>query len=67
MRSLGAVCGFIFCVCFLMYYLCERNHKPITAHYYIADDVSSVSRLSLLDLGTNQTYEHALETELTPM
>ena len=50
-----------------MYYLCERYPKPITAHYYIADDVSSVSRLSLLDLGTNQTYEHALETELTPM
>ena len=58
---------FYFLCLFFMYYLCERYHKPITVHYYIADDVSSVSRLSLLDLGTNQTYEHALETELTPM
>ena len=40
---------FIFCV-FLMYYLCEKYYKPITVQYYIADCVSWVPRLTLLDL-----------------
>ena len=48
-----------------MYYLCEKYYKPITVQYYIADCVSWVPRLTLLDLdeqiGLN---EHALEREL---
>ena len=43
-----------------MYYLCEKYDKPITAQYYIADCVSWVPRLTLLDLGTNWTCEHTL-------
>ena len=33
-----------------MYYLCEMYYKPITVQYYIADRVSWVPRLTLLDL-----------------
>ena len=33
-----------------MYYLCEKYYKPITVQYYIADCVSWVPRLTLLDL-----------------
>ena len=40
---------------FVMYYLCEKYHKPITVQYYIADRVCWVSRLTLLDLRTNWT------------
>ena len=59
---------FIFCVClFFMYYLCEKYYKPITVQYCIADCVSWVPRLTLLDLRTNWTYEHALGTELVRM
>ena len=36
-----------------MYYLCENYYKPITVQYYIADCVSWVPRLTLLDLQTN--------------
>ena len=31
---------FIFCVHFLVYYLCEKYYKPITVKYYIGDCVS---------------------------
>ena len=58
---------FIFCVCFLMYYLCEKYYKPITVQYYIADCVSWVCRLTLLDLRTNWTYKCALGMELVRM
>ena len=59
---------FIFCVCLLfMYYLCEKYYKPITVQYYIADCVSWVPRLTLLDLGTNRTYRCTLGTELICM
>ena len=47
-----------------MYYLCEKYYKPITVQYYIADCVSWVPRLTLLDLRKNWTYECALRTEL---
>ena len=57
---------FIFCL-FCMYYLCEKYYKPITVQYYIADCVSWVPRLTLLDLRTNWTYERALGTELVGM
>ena len=50
-----------------MYYLCEKYYKPITVEYYIADCVSWVPRLILLDLRTNWTYEHALGMELVRM
>ena len=59
---------FIFCIClFFMYFLCEKYYKPITVQYYIADCVSWVPRLTLLDLQTNWTYEHALKMELVHM
>ena len=32
-----------------MYYLCEKYYKPITVEYYVADCVSWVLRLTLLD------------------
>ena len=35
-----------------MYYLCEMYYKPTTVQYYIADCVSWVPRLTLLDLRT---------------
>ena len=54
---------FIFCV-FLMYYLCEKYYKPIIVQYYIANCVSWVPRLTLLDLQTNWTYERTLRMEL---
>ena len=47
-----------------MYYLCEKNYKLITIQYYIANCVSWIPRLNLLDLGINCTYEHALRMEL---
>ena len=45
---------FIFCL-FFMHYLCEKYYKPITVQYYMADCVSWVPRLTLLDLRTNWT------------
>ena len=33
-----------------MYYLCEKYYKPITVQNYVADYVSWVPRLTLLDL-----------------
>ena len=50
-----------------MYYLCEKYYTPMTILYYIADCVSWVLRPTLLDLRTNQIYEHALEMELICM
>ena len=47
-----------------MYYLREKYYKPITAQYYIADCVSWVPRLILLDLQANWTYERILRSEL---
>ena len=59
---------FISCVSsFFMYYLCEKYYKPITVQYYIANCVSWVPRLTLLDLRTDRTYERALGTELVCM
>ena len=47
---------YLFCIffLFLMYYLCEESYKPITVQYCIADCVSWVPRLTLLDLQTNR-------------
>ena len=50
-----------------MYYLCAKHNKPITVQYYIADCVSWVPRLTLLNLRTDWTYEHALGKELARM
>ena len=47
-----------------MYYLCEKYYKPITVQYYIADCVSQVPRLTLLDLQTKCVYKDAFEMEL---
>ena len=41
---------------FFIYYLCEKYYKPIIVQYYITNCVNWVSRLTLLDLGTNWTY-----------
>ena len=60
---------FVFlCVClFFKYYLCEMYCKPITVQCYIANCVSWIPWLTLLDLGTNRTYKYTLETELVHM
>ena len=54
----------LFFVFVFMYYLCEKYYKPITVQYYIADCVSWVPRLTLLDLLTNWTYARTLGMEL---
>ena len=48
---------------FLMHYLCEKYYKPIIVQYYVANCVSWVPKLTLLDLRTNQPYELALRLE----
>jgi len=45
-----------------MCYLWEK-YKLIAIWYWIASYASWVPRLTLLDLGTNRTYERALRTE----
>ena len=56
---------FYFLCLFFTYYLCEKFYKPMTMQYYIADCLSSVSRLSLLDLDlTNKLGLPTLRTEL---
>ena len=52
-------------VCFL----CIIHVKSIRTllQYDAADRVSWVARLILLDLGTNRTCKHALQTELVYM
>ena len=50
---------------FFMYCLCEKYYKPISV--YIADCVSWVPRLTLLDLWTNWTYKYSLGMELVHM
>ena len=57
---------FILCL-FCMYCLCEKYYNPITIQHYIADCVSWVPRLTLLDLGTNWNFEQALTKELICM
>ena len=59
--------SFICCVWFYMYYLYEEYYKLITVRYYIADCVIWITRLTLLDLETNWTYEHAPRMELVCM
>ena len=46
-----------FCVCefAFMYYVCEKDNKPIIVQYYIANYVSWVPQLTLLELQTNWT------------
>ena len=50
-----------------MYYLCVKNYKPITVQYYIADCISLVPRLTLLDIWTHWTYKYTLGMELVCM
>ena len=52
----------LFLYLFFMYYLCEKYCKPITVQYYIANCVSWVPRLTLMDL--NWTFEHVLGMKL---
>ena len=51
---------FYFLCLFFMYYLCESYYKSITVQSYIANCVSWVPRLTLLDLQINWTYEYTL-------
>ena len=44
-----------------MYYLCEKDYKLITVQYYMANCVSWIPRLNLLDFRINCTYERAFE------
>ena len=55
---------FVFVCLFFMYYLCEKYYKLITVQYYIANCVSWVPRLTLLDLRINWTYVRTFGTEL---
>ena len=48
-------CAFLFLHFIFTYYLCEKYYKPTTIQYYIANCVSWVSMLTLLDLWTNWT------------
>ena len=48
----------------MFYFVCEKYDKPITVQYYIADCVSWVCRLTLLDLRINWTYKCTLGMEL---
>ena len=50
-----------------MYYLREKYDKPITPQYYIADYVSWVPRLTLLDLKAYWVSKYVLKMELTHM
>ena len=43
-----------------LYYLCERNYKLIMIQHYIANCVSWLTRLTLLDLWTDCAYEQAV-------
>ena len=57
-----------YCLClFIIYHLWEEYYKPIAVQYYIADCVSCVSRLILLDLWKNWTCEYTLGTEFVHM
>ena len=47
-----------------MHYLYEKYYKPITVQYYVADSLSWVPRLNLLELWVNWTYEYAIEWDL---
>ena len=58
---------FCFCVCLLMYNLCEKYYKPITAQYYIGNCGSWVHRLTLLSFQANWTCECTLGMELICM
>ena len=51
---------FIFLCLFFMYYLCEKYYKPITVRYSIADCVSWVPRLTLLDINEQIELTNAL-------
>ena len=51
---------FYFLCLFFMYYLCENDYKPVTAQYYIANCVSWVPRLTLLDLTNKLDLTNAL-------
>ena len=47
--------SFIFCVYFLCIICMKKYYKPITVWYYIADFVSWVPRLTMLDIQANWT------------
>ena len=58
----------LFFVCLFMYYLRDKYYKPITVQNYLADCVSWVPRLTLLDLmNSSWTYECTLRMELVRM
>ena len=52
---------------FIIYYLWEKCYKLVVVQYYIADCVSCVPRLTLLDLWTNWTCGYTLGTEFVHM
>ena len=55
----------MFSLFFVFFYVlfAWKYFKPITVQYYTANCVSWVPGLTLLDLQTNWTYQHALEAE----
>ena len=50
-----------------MWYLCEKYYTATTVWYYIAACVSWTPGLTLLDSGTNWTYNGALRVALVHM
>ena len=58
---------FIFRVCCLCIIFCDKYYKPIPVQYCIADCVSQVPGLTLLDLWTNGTFKRTLRMELIHM
>ena len=59
----------MFSLFFVFFYVlfAWKYFKPITVQYYTANCVSWVPGLTLLDLKTNWTYQHALEAEFVHM
>ena len=55
---------FILYVFDFMYFLSEKYYKSITVQYYIANYVSWVCKLPLLDLWTNWMYKCTCRMEL---
>ena len=58
---------FYFLCSIFTYCLCEKYHKPITRQCYIANCVSWVPRLTLLDLKIDWTYKHAPRMKIVHM
>ena len=64
LKMFSLFCVFAF---YVFFFYVKNTIKSITVPYYIADCVSQMPRLTLLDLQTHWTYDCALRTELVHM